>query len=283
MLDGMLLGLALLCAAYFVVIVIYAGIGTSFAFIWLFFAAALVFLVYGKWYYRANAERIPRWLPVSVVTTCIAGVVILAVLCVLVFLGAAVPDRPGLDYVIVLGAKVKENNTVSNSLKKRLDKAVLYAQENPETYLVLSGGRGRDEQASEAEVMYDYLVYNGVEPRQLLLEEHSASTVENVAYSKVIINHHRTMLRREREKRESLLRQLRPAPGPDFYTIVEDKPLEVGVLTSNFHIFRATQIAEKWGFKEVCGISAQSDPVLFIHLCVRECASIFKDKLMGNM
>ena len=46
---------------YFIIIVVYAGISTSFAFIWLFFAALLVFLVYGKWYYARNMERIPRW------------------------------------------------------------------------------------------------------------------------------------------------------------------------------------------------------------------------------
>ena len=45
----------------------------------------------------------------------------------------------------------------------------------------------------------------------------------------------------------------------------------------------ACMIAKKWGFENVYGISAQSDPVLFIHLCVRECASIVKDRIMGNM
>lgn len=94
MLDGVLIGLAVLCVVYFIIIVVYAGISTSFAFIWLFFAALLVFLVYGRWYYARNMERIPRWVPVSVVTTCIAGVAVLGILCVLVFLGAATPgDR----------------------------------------------------------------------------------------------------------------------------------------------------------------------------------------------
>lgn len=118
MLDGILIGLAVLCVVYFIIIVVYAGISTSFAFIWLFFAALLVFLVYGKWYYARNMERIPRWVPVSVVTTCIAGVAVLGILCVLVFLGAATPGKANLDYVIVLGARVKEH-TVSNSLKKQ--------------------------------------------------------------------------------------------------------------------------------------------------------------------
>lgn len=54
MVDGILLALAAACTVYFVIIVVYAGIGTSFAFIWLFFAALLVFLVYGKWYYSRN-------------------------------------------------------------------------------------------------------------------------------------------------------------------------------------------------------------------------------------
>ena len=70
----------------------------------------------------------PPLVPVSVVTTCIAGVAVLGILCILVFLGAATPGKANLDYVIVLGARVKEH-TVSNSLKKRLDRAIVYAEE----------------------------------------------------------------------------------------------------------------------------------------------------------
>ena len=275
MADGILIGLGVLCVAYFIVIVVYAGIGTSFAFIWLFFAALLLFLVYGRWYYSRNMDRIPRWVPVSVVTTCVAGVVALAVLCVLVFLGAASSDKKNLDYVIVLGARVKEH-TVSNSLKKRLDKAIEYAEENPDTILVLSGGRGPGEDVSEAEVMRQYLEYNGVRPEQLLIEDRSVSTVENIAYSKVVIEEHRN-----RDKKELVPLTRRTTSVP--YAIAPDKPLEIGVLTSNFHIYRARLTAEKWGIENVYGISADSDPVLFIHLCVRECASIVKDRLMGNM
>lgn len=277
MLDGILIGLAVLCAAYFALIVLYAGIGTSFAFIWLFFAALLIFLVYGKWYYVRNMDRIPRWVPVSIVTTCIAGVVVLALLCVLVFFGAATPERQGLDYVIVLGARVKEH-TVSNSLKKRLDKAMEYAEHNPDTILVLSGGKGPGESASEAEVMYQYLVYNGIRPEQLLVEDRSVSTVENIAYSKVVIERHRLQKKLERGP---FPREPRQAPGP--YVMAEDKPIEIGVLTSNYHVYRARKTARRWGFDNVYGICAQSDAVLFIHFCVRECASIIKDRLMGNM
>lgn len=277
MLDGILIGLAVLCAAYFAVIAVYSGIGTSFAFIWLFFAALLVFLVYGRWYYGRNMDRIPPWVPVSVVTTCTAGVIVLALLCVLVFWGAASGERQGLDYVIVLGARVKEH-TISNSLKKRLDKAMEYAERNPDTILVLSGGQGPGEDVSEAEVMYEYLVYNGIRPEQLLVEDRSVSTVENIAYSKIVIDRHRIQKKIERGR---YLREHQNVHGS--YTAAEDKPIEVGVLTSNYHIYRARQTAQKWGFENVYGIRAESDAVLFIHFCVRECASIVKDRLMGNM
>ena len=117
MLDGVLIGLAVLCVVYFIIIVVYAGISTSFAFIWLFFAALLVFLVYGKWYYARNMERIPM-VPVSVVTTCIAGVAVLGILCILVFLGAATPGKANLDYVDCAWGPGSRKHTVSNSLKK---------------------------------------------------------------------------------------------------------------------------------------------------------------------
>ncbi len=44
--------------------------------------------------------------------------------------------------MIVLGAKVKEH-TVSNSLKKRLDKAIDYAQKNPKPIWCFQGERER--------------------------------------------------------------------------------------------------------------------------------------------
>lgn len=287
MADIILLGLAALCTAYFLIIVISSGIGTSFAFIWLFFAALSLFLVYGKWYYSRNLIRIPRWVPVSIVTTCAAGAAVMLLICIQIFFGAASPDRGGLDYVIVLGARVKEH-TVSNSLKKRLDKAIEYAQRHPETILVLSGGKGPDEPVSEASAMYDYLVYNGIPKKQLLLEEQSVSTAENIAYSKVVIENHRRRVQEEKARKE----EKRALRTPDTqlrgrkegsYLVAADKPLEIGVLTSNFHVYRAKMTAKKRGFEHVTGIGAPSDPVLFVHLCVRECASVFKDRLMGNM
>ena len=59
-------------------------------------------------------------------------------------MGAASSDEQNLDYVIVLGAKVKEEG-ISKSLKARLDNAIEFSQDNPGTVLILSGGQGSEE------------------------------------------------------------------------------------------------------------------------------------------
>ncbi len=269
-------GISAVCLIYYAVIVLYAGFSTSFSLFWplaaLFFAALAV----GGRYCRLHPKKVPLWASVPVCTLLAAAVAVFCLVEALVFLGAATEAVPHLDYVIVLGTEVQEAG-ISNSLKKRLDRAIEYSQMNPETVFVLSGGQGPDEPMTEARAMYEYLLYNGVSDSQMLLAPQSTSTGENIAYSRLIIQE------AEREKKEkAVVHHARTtAPGP--YTEVEEKPLQIGVLTSNFHVMRAVAIAEKWGIAGAHGIAAESDLILFPHLCVRECAAILKDKLMGNM
>lgn len=249
--------IAALCGMYYILIVIYSGFATSFSAVWLFLSAFFCLLSIGHEVCRRYPKKIPLWISVSAVTFCLAGAVVFIVVEFLIFVGVAAQSPANLDYVIVLGAKVRED-TISSSLKKRLDKAIEYSQLNPKTLLVLSGGQGPGEPMAESQAMYDYLVFNGIPEERLIQEDYSASTVENIAYSRVLIEEN------ERGK-------------------ARDKPLEIGVLTSNYHVFRAQQIAKKWGIPGIRGIASESDPVLFVHFCVRECAAILKDKLMGNM
>lgn len=267
--------IAVLCVIYYVIIVTYSGLSTSFSIIWLFFAAFCILFGLGWDTYIRQKDRIPLWLPVSVVTICCTGLLVFTIVEILVFTGVAARDTSKLDYVIVLGARVKEDG-ISKSLKKRLDKAIDYLDKNPGTILVLSGAQGMDEPVSEALAMKEYLVFNGVKEEQLILETRSYSTVENIAYSRVAIEEDQ-----ERKKAKSQESPIIMVPGT--YVEVPDKPIKIGVLTSDFHVFRAQQIAKKWGIPDIYSISCDSDPVLFIHFCVRECAAILKDKLVGNM
>ncbi len=310
--------LGILSLVYFGIIVVYSGIETSMAWFWPVLGVLCFLLARGDAYYHHHRKQVPLWVPVSVATLCVTAVVVFLILQVLIFGGMirSAPDH--LDYLIVLGAKVREDD-ISSSLKRRLDKVIRYAEEHPDTKLVLSGGQGEDEPTTEAFAMAEYLRYNGIAPEQMLLETNSTSTKENMICSKALIDDQRRKEKErlreiqkkkqvqklelelfvqrfeaggrepyrdfkgpaaERKSLQPLLSQNRQAPAVE---ILPDKPLQIGVLTSNFHLYRAMKIGEKYGFDHLYGVSSSSDPVLFIHLCVRESIAILKDKFMGNM
>lgn len=151
-------------------------------------------------------------------------------------MGAASSDEQNLDYVIVLGAKVKEEG-ISKSLKARLDKAIEYSQDNPGTVLILSGGQGPDEPVSEAKAMFEYLSYNGVPKDKMVLETFSTSTVENIAYSKVLIDKLEEEKVKEREHRGPVIHSEAPAG----FVEVEKRPCPGGnpeAATSTYSVQR---------------------------------------------
>lgn len=274
MLAWILAAGAVVCLAYFVVIVVYAGFGTASAFIWLLLGGLLGAAAVGIKYYQKYPERVELWIPVSLVTLCASGLVILLVVQILIFGRIPATAESGLDYVIVLGAGVKADG-LSKTLRLRLDKAVEYVAENPETVLVLSGGQGVGEPVAEAIAMQEYLAEQGVSAEQMLLESRSHSTLENIVYS-------RNLIEQDREEKKAQWQKRRP--GTAFPAMeVADKPTRIGIITSNFHLFRASMIAHKQGMTDVRGIAAESDRVLMIHFCLRDCLAILKDRLMGNL
>ena len=287
---------SVLCCVYFAAIMICSGPGTSFAFIWLVLALVFGAAASGRLVGRLFGAGVPLWLRVPAATLFVTGLVVFVIVEILVFTGVARSDPEGLEYVIVLGAKV-EREGISKSLKMRLDKAIQYAEENPDTVFVLSGGKGADEPVAEAQAMYEYMAYNGVPEENLLMELQSTSTVENIAYSRLVIEQDvekRREMEAERRRQDRILRMMPVGPEgtphpyrgsspEDFAIDAPAKPVHIGVLTSNFHLFRAMQIGKKWGIPDIQGIAAPSEPWMLPHFCVRECAAILKDKLMGNM
>ena len=156
---------------------------------------------------------------------------------------------PGMDYIIILGAQVK-GARVSNTLKKRLDTAVAYLQENPETVAIVSGGQGAGEDISEAEAMKRYLLQYGIEDKRIIKEDKSTNTNDNIRFSKEL---------------------MRAADAP------------VAIVTNGFHVFRAVGIAKKQGLSSAQGLSAPSDKILFINYYIREVLGVMKDKFVGNL
>ena len=266
--------LAICCLIYYGVIILYSGAGTSLSVIWLVFAAVFALMGMVVHFSKLFRHKIPIRLEVSVITVVAAVFVIFLSVEVAMGLNFFSLKKHSTDYVVVLGYQVQDGE-INPTLEYRLDKAYEYAQVHSNTVFILSGGKNGGQDISEAQVMYDYLKKRGVPEHQMILEEQSSSTYENLVYSKMIIDE------RERARRD-LLKSVMSRSGylspPD-----EEVTIRVGIITSNFHVLRAKSIARHVGIEHVSGIAAKSDPVLFIHLCVRECLAILKDKFVGNM
>ena len=278
MLTGVLAAGAVICLAYFIVIGVYAGIGTAYASIWLFFAAGLGVTGWSVYYYQKHPRKLPLRLPVSLVTLCATGMVILLALQILIIGRVPQVAESGLEYVIVLGAPVR-GEAPGTTLRLRLDKAAEYLFQNPETILILSGGRTNSEGEPEAVMMKQYLLLQGVPEERMVLETSSFSTMENIAYSRLIIDSIKQKKKEENHQDERAL----PAYLPSVLGQSRQHTYQIGILTSNFHLYRAMQIAKKQGMEGICGIASPSDRILFVHFFFCFGLAVLKERLAGNL
>lgn len=244
----LLMILGILFFLYFIAIAFFTGHGTNFYFIWLFLSvAAFVFAICLK---KGIFETFiaPEIRKLFVIVFCIGLAIFLLVEgCVLS--GFWQKGEPGADYVIVLGAQMKRNGP-SKALRYRLDEAAGYLAENPGAKVIVSGGQGSDEHISEAQGMYDYLVSIGIDNERIIMEDKSRNTFENLAFSAQFLD----------KEKDS-----------------------VAIVSNNFHIFRATKIAKKVGYENVCGIASKGEPYLQINNMMREFFGVVKDVVVGNM
>ena len=156
------------------------------------------------------------------------------------------------DYLLVLGAKVRTTGP-SLTLTHRIDKAYEYLIAHPDTVAILSGGKGADEPVTEAACMYDRLVTKGINPDRLWKEDKATSTWENLKFT---------------------------------LDLVEQKtgtrPTKLGVVSSEYHLFRASLFASEHGV-EFVGIPAQTTRIsLKINYFLREVAGVWHYIILGG-
>ena len=111
---------------------------------------------------------------------------------------------------------------------------------NPDVKIVVSGGKGPGESITEAEAMERFLIKHGVAKKQIIKEEKSTSTLENLKFTTEILE--------GLENKENI---------------------EVTIVTNNFHVFRAKFLAQRQGLK-VYGYPAPLHPMLVPTCFVRE-------------
>lgn len=183
------------------------------------FHEKLIGLIFGLWKY--NSGKVLLLFVGAILTAIVIYAVVLTF-----FMIKAQTDKPeNPDAVIVLGCNVN-GNTPSRMLKRRLDSAVIYLNENEDVVCIVSGGKGEDEKISEAQAMKEYLVDKGIDEGRILTEDKSVNTLENIKNSVALLG----------------------GNGSG----------EIAIITDGFHQYRAGYIAESFGY-DAAAINAQTD------------------------
>ncbi|BCA85405.1 membrane protein [Enterococcus saigonensis] len=194
-----------------------------------------IFLTFFLVYDHFIAQRLPDWL-----TILLAALPVIMGYFALVFfnfLSVSIlyqfnHPKPNQDYIIVLGAGLLNGDTVSPLLAKRIDVAINFYHHQikvagKHAKILMSGGQGHDEKLPEGAAMAEYAKAKGVAAADLLIEDQSTTTLENMRFSKRIMD------------------QLQPMPYKVIFT------------SNNYHIFRAGIYARKAGLR-ADGIGAKT-------------------------
>lgn len=153
------------------------------------------------------------------------------------------------DYIIVLGSGLIQGKRVSKLLANRIDKAIEFYHyqikvNNKKPQIIMSGGKGEDEDISEALAMKNYAIEKNIPHSDIWIEDQSRNTMENMLFSKNII---------EKNSNQQSYKAL--------YT------------TNNYHLFRAGLIAKEANLKAY-GIGASTAIYFLPNALLREAIAI---------
>ena len=238
--------LGILCILYGIMVLMIRS-GTTFFVVW--FALGAFFLLLGFLVHNHLLEKLPKILRTLLLIAICAGILVLAVCEGFVLRGFSSRAPADLDYLIVLGAQVREDGP-SAVLKYRLDAAADYMRSNESVICIVTGGQGGYEPAPEGVVMKQYLTEQGIAPERILVEDRASNTVQNITFSKPLLS------------------------SPD---------ASVGIVTNNFHVTRALALARKQGLTNVSAIAAPSTPLYLPNNMLREFFGLTKDFVAGNL
>lgn len=232
--------------SYFILLALVIGVD-NFSFIWLIASIFIIGVVIARRYIDKYQIHIPFSIKITIYSIVILGILIFIIVLGLIVSGMKSQPDKNLDYIIILGAKVNGTKP-SGALERRIDRAYEYLIQNPNTKAILSGGQGEGEDISEGQCMYNVLIEKGIRNDRLIIEDKSTSTQENIQFSLDLIRNNND------------------------YTY--------GIVTNNFHVYRAVAIARKMGY-EMQGIPATNDIYTFTNYMVREFFAIIKYKISG--
>jgi uncharacterized SAM-binding protein YcdF (DUF218 family) len=213
-----------------------------------FFGVPLVFLALVLPHMDKGFLLFLKWL----IAACYAVAIGIFLVCGFLMIRASSQgEKVEADAVIVLGAAV-HGDKVTWVLENRLNTAMEYLEAHPNAICVVSGGQGAGESVTEGSAMKKYMVDRGMDADRIYTEEKAKNTMENFEYSKVIIDE------------------------------VVGNDARIVFVTTNFHVYRAGQVAREQGVNAV-GIPAEDVWYLRLNNFLRECVGICVYALRGDI
>ena len=182
----------------------------------------------------------------------VIGITVAAIVTVIPILRGPTEVKSRSDFCIVLGAGVKGTEP-SEILQDRIDQAYVYLTKNPDVICIATGGKGNDENISEAQCIYDHLTAMGIDGNRIWMEDQATSTIENFQYSLALIQ----------EKTGT-------------------EPRRVTVLSNEFHLFRASIMAEDCGLEADFVAAPTSSGLIRISYTLREIFALWKYLTIGG-
>ncbi len=154
------------------------------------------------------------------------------------------------DYIIILGCMIAKDGSLTKLLKSRVDRAIEFRNMQKDKtgkslVFVPSGGQGSDEVIPEGEAIKNYLVEQGISEKDILVENKSKNTLENLKFSSKLIN---------------------------------NKKANIAFSTTNFHVFRAGVTGTNLGLN-LEGIGSKTKRYFWINAFIREfVATLYAEK-----
>ena len=156
----------------------------------------------------------------------------------------SLPRKRQYDFIVIHGAGLNGTD-LTPLLRGRVDRAYdLWVKQDKKGVFVPSGGRGADEEISEAEAMARYLRSRGVPDSAIVLEDRSTTTWENLTYSRDLITR-----------------------------LSSGTPERAALVTSDYHVFRTAMYARAVGFN-ADGLGSKTASYYFPTAFIREFIAI---------
>lgn len=207
----------------------------------------IILFLYGSFFGKVNAWAADAWQTragkavLSVFGAAAGTFAVLGVILAVLMISGMYRKPQDSSTVIVLGCDVVGDDP-GPMLKERLDTAYEWLVSHPGNECIVSGGLEEIGDGREAEVMKNYLVKLGIPEDHIWIEDYSHSTYENLIYSGKMIS--------------------------DF-----DLNPVMTIVTSDFHEYRALDMAEKLGYT-AGSVPSRTALWMLPTYYIRECAGI---------